>query len=183
MAQMLLKLEHVAGDSSGYTAVTEIIPLPESFAHAPSCEQGRVLDVRGEMEVVLHTSIGADRFYNHDRIEGGVGSVLGANKLDLDGGRLPPSLEGGTRLSRKPDANLFLEEDRDTRRIHGKDALVLMATLLAEEELVALSGAQHMLPIRPEVPSVDGGGHCVTVGYVPQLPKALEHIDKARLGQ
>lgn len=69
----------------------------------------------------------------------------------------------------------------DVRRIHGKDARVRMATVHADEALVSWSGAQHMFPIRSQLPGVDGGGHWTTVGYVPHIPMALEHTEKARL--
>lgn len=66
------------------------------------------------------------------------------------------------------------------RRVHGQDALVLLVTLHADEAVVSWAGVHYMFPIRAEFPSFDGGGHWVTVGYVPDISKALEPTTRAR---
>lgn len=140
MARMLHKVESVASDGHG-GAVTEAFPSAESFAGGLAREQDRVLAVRGWMEVVIDTAVGAFTFYHRGLFEVGLGTVMSAERLNLDGGRLRPSPEGWTRRSRTMDRDLFLEEDRTVRRIHGKDARVLLTTLHADEALVSWSGA------------------------------------------
>lgn len=140
MARMLHKVESVASDGH-CGAVTEAFLSPKSFAGGLARAQDRVLAVRGGMEVVIDTAVGAVTFYHRDMFEAGIGTVMSAKRLNIDRGRLRPSPERWTRHSRTMDSDLFLEEDRTVGRIYGKDARVLLTTSHADEALVSWSGA------------------------------------------
>jgi len=80
------------------------------------------------------------------------------------------------------DADLYLDESRDVRRIHGPNAKVMAVQLHADEALVSWSGAAYIFPVRANfVNVVDGGGQWETVGYIEHIPKAVGKSAAAKL--
>lgn len=136
MAKLLHKVESVASESRD-GAVTEACPAAESFARALDREREQVLAVCSRIEVSIEIAVGDVKFFHRGFLEAGLGAVRRAKRLELNGGRLRPSPEGWTRRSRSMDADLFLEENETVRRIQGKDARVMLATVHSDEALVS----------------------------------------------
>lgn len=158
--------------------VTYEFPSAESIASALSREQDQALAARGWSQLPKEAAGKEYTFYYRDLLDVGVGSLLTANRVDLEGGPQRLSEGGWVRYSMTLNADLFLEENGLVRRTHGSDARVLMATSHADEALVSWSGAHHMCPIRAEFASLHGDGHLVTIRYVPHISKALEHTQR-----
>jgi len=80
------------------------------------------------------------------------------------------------------DVDLYLDECRDVRRLHGANAKVMAMQLHADEALVSWSGAAYIFPVRADLVNVvDGGGQWETVGYIEHIPKAVGKSAAAKL--
>jgi len=80
------------------------------------------------------------------------------------------------------DSDLYCNEAKDVKRIHGKDAHVVALQLHADEALVSWSGAHHLFPVRANYVNVlDSGGLWVTIAYIEHVPMADKTSASARL--
>jgi len=80
------------------------------------------------------------------------------------------------------DSDLYCNEAKDVKRIHGENVRVMAILLHADEALVSWSGAHHIFPVRARYANVlDDGGAWVTIGYVEHVPKADKSSAAARL--
>jgi len=193
-AQTLRAIEReAAAGSSAVGPVTSVFASPHSFLTATSHEQNRVLALRRWMTVPIEIDGESHVYYYRDILQAGLDALAAAETVSFgasmpfgqddalghpDGWTVPDDFNRRGTL----DADLYEEECRHVRRIHGANATVMAVQLHADEALASWSGANYIFPVRANFVNVlDGGGRWETVGYVKHLPKAVGKSSKAKL--
>jgi len=173
--------------------VSAVFASPHSFLTATRHEQNRVLALRRWMTVPIEIDGKSYVYYYRDILQAGLDALAAAGTVSFgaemsaehnepaarpEGWNVPDDFERRGTL----DADLYVDESRDVRRIHGVDAKVMAVQLHADEALVSWSGAKYIFPVRANFVNVlDGGGRWETVGYLEHLPKAVGRSAKAKL--
>jgi len=165
--------------------VSAAFPSAHGFLTATRHEQNRVLAKRRWMEVTIEIGERSFVYYYRDVLQVALDALAGATKVSF--GRVP-SAGGGVAAAAEVgddfrddherrgtlDADLYVDESRNVRRIHGADARVLGVQLHADEALVSWSGAHYMFPVRINITNVlDNGGQWQTTGYIQHISKAV----------
>jgi len=164
-----------------------------SFLKAKRYEQHRVLAMRRWMEVKIE--IGAKSFidYYRDVLQVALDALAAAKTVSF--GRVPSPAEelaavhpfgddDGDDHERRGtlDADLYVDECRNARRVHGNDARVLALLSHADEAFVSWRGAHYMFPVRVNIANVlDNGGLWWTVGYLEHFSKSVGRSASAKL--
>jgi len=193
-AQSLCALEREATRGTGVVGpMAASFPSAQGFLTATRHEQNRVLATRRWMEVKIEIGSRSFVYYYRDVLQVALDAVAGAEAVSF--GRIPSTAAGivadhntvddcrddherrGTL-----DADLYVNETRDVRRVHGVDARVLGVQLHADEALVSWSGAHYMFPVRVNIANVlDNGGQWQTAGYLQHISKAIGRSASAKL--
>jgi len=174
-------------------SVSAAFPSAHGFLTAARHEQNRVLAARRWMMVNIETGGRTFVYYYRDIL--GVALDLMAHAERVSFGDMTTAAQDAVaddpagcdvrddhERQGTLDADLYKQDSRQARRIHGPDARVLAVQLHADEALVSWSGAHYIFPLRVNVPNVlDGGGQWQTVGYLQHISKAVEHSAAARL--
>jgi len=193
-AQTLREVEREATcGTSAVGPVSSVFASPHSFLTATRHEQNRVLALRRWMTVPIVIDGKSHVYYYRDILQAGLDALASAESVSFggamsveedlaaahpDGWTVPDAFESRGTL----DADMYVDEGRDVRRIHGADAKVMAVQLHADEALVSWSGANYIFPVRANFVNVlDGGGRWETVGYLQHLPKAVGRSAKAKL--
>jgi len=168
-------------------------PSAHGFLTATRNEQNRVLAARGWMEVSIESGGRSCVYYYSDVLKVALDALAGADKVSF--GRVPSAGDGvaANEVVRDEirddherrgtlDADLYVNESRYVRRIHGDDARVLGVQIHACEALVSWSGAHYIFPVRVKITNVlDNGGQWQTVGYIQHISKAVGRTAGAML--
>lgn len=179
LGSLLLEIEAANGADDGSFSAT--FETASAFAQGLRAEQNRVVSCLNWMQAPIVLGNTTYTFFYRDLLDVAVGAIRSADKLDLDGGSLPRAADGSPRRSSTLDADMFVEEVRAVKVLHGQRARPLFASLHADAAVVSWGGAAYVYPIRARFPSVrDGGSRWVTVGYIPHIGKAVCHTDKDR---
>ena len=173
--------------------ISSMFASPHSFLTATRHEQNRVLALRRWMTVPIEIDGTSYVYYYRDILQAGLDALAGAETVSFgagmsvdqdvaaarpEGWTVPDAFERRGTL----DADLYQDESRHVRRIHGPDAKVMAVQLHADEALVSWSGANYIFPVRANFVNVlDGGGRWETVGYLEHLPKAVGRSSSAKL--
>jgi len=176
--------EATAG-TRGPMPVSAAFASPHSFLTATRHEQNRVLAQRRWMTVDIDIGDKTYVYYYRDVLQAGLDAISGAETVSFgptvsaerdaaaaasSGFDVAPDLERRGSL----DSDMYEDESRDVRRLHGADAKVMAVQLHADEALVSWSGANYIFPVRAAfVNVVNGGGQWETVGYLEHIPKAV----------
>lgn len=181
LGSLLLKVEAgVHGDDGG--VFSDTFETGSSFVQGLRTEQNRVVSDLKWMQAPIELGGNTYMFYYRDLLDAGVMAVRSAHVLDLEGGPLPPAADGSPRRSSTLNADMFVQEVRAVKTLHGQRARPLFASLHADAAVVSWSGAAYVYPIRAQFPSVrDEGCRWMTVGYVPHIGKAVIHTDNAKM--
>jgi len=173
--------------------VSAAFPSAHGFLTATRHEKNRVLATRGWMEVSIEIGGRSFVYYYRDILKVALDALAGADKVSF--GRVPSAgdsvaanevVGGEFRDDHERrgtlDADLYVNESSDVRRIHGADARVLGIQIHADEALVSWSGAHYMFPVRVKITNVlDNGGQWQTVGYIQHISKAVGRTAGAML--
>lgn len=180
LGALLLKVE--AGDTGDDGGIfTDTFDSAAAFVRGVRTEQNRVVSCLNWMKAPIEIGDTTFTFYYRDLLDVAVRAVRSARTLDLDGGALPAAEDGSPRRSSTLNADMFVNEVRSVKALHGYRARPLFAALHADAAVVSWSGAAYVYPIRAQFPSVcDGGSRWVTVGYIPHVGKSACHTDRAR---
>jgi len=193
-AQSLCAVEREAtqGDA-GMGPVSAAFPSAHGFLTAVRHEQNRVLASRRWMHVPVEISGRTFNYYYRDVLQAVLDSLASADTVSF-GGLHSPAAEAAAvdpagwivpddHVRRRTlDADLYVDESRAVRRIHGQSARVAGVQLHADEALVSWSGAHYMFPLRMNVVNVlDNGGQWQTVGYLEHISKAVSRTAAAKL--
>jgi len=193
-AQSLCAAEQEATQGTSLVGpVSAAFPSAHGFLTATRHEQNRVLATRGWMEVTIEIGGRSFLYYYRDILKVSLDALAGAENVSF--GRVPSAGNGvaaddeaGDEFNDDHerhgtlDADLYVNESRDVRRVHGSDARVLGVQLHADEALVSWSGAHYMFPVRVRVTNVlDNGGQWQTVGYIQHISKAVGRTAGAML--
>lgn len=181
-AEAVLSLEAtmtVPGGPRGL--MTERFSSPFAFGAAVQTEHDRVLAKRKWR--VANIFIGGVSYpvYFRDILEAGLDRLRTSKDVELEGTELPPTTNGDRCRSHTLNSDLFLEEQEDVRRTHGRHAHVLAVHLHSDEAVVAWNGGQLMYPVRVRFSNVrDDGGTWETVAHLPHIPKVVGNGRNAR---
>jgi len=193
-AQSLCAVEKEATRGSTLVGpVSAAFPSAYGFLTATRHEQNRVLATRRWMEVNIEIGERSFRYFYRDILRASLDALAGAEKVSF--GRAPPAGEGASGSQEDGiefnddherrgtlDADLFVNESRYVRRMHGADARILGIQLHADEALVSWSGAHYMFPVRIKVTNVlDNDVHWQTVGYIQHISKSVRRTARAIL--
>jgi len=170
-AQTLCAVEReTAQGGTGVGRITAAFPSAHGFLTAERHEQNRVLATRLWMHVPVKISGRTFSYYYRDVMQVVLGSLAGADTVSLGvvpsaaadaAAAHPDGYETRADHVRRGtlDADLYVDERRAVRRIHGREARVAGVQLHADEALVSCSGAHKMFPLRVNVVNVlDNGG-------------------------
>jgi len=207
-ARSLRAVEEEATRGTGRRGpVTSTFGSAHSFLTATRQEMNRVLADRKWMQVPVTVGGRTFQYYYRDVLQAGVDALAAAETVsfgpndaasrasrasaqapserDVEALMQAVDLDGDDagRVRRGSlDSDLFLLDERNVRKVHGADALVLGVHLHADEALVSWSGANYMFPVRAKFVNIlDRGGHWETVGYIQHVPKPTEKTAAARL--
>ena len=193
-AQSLCAMEQEATRGTGVVGpMSAAFPSAHGFLTAARHEQNRVLATRRWMEVKIEIGASSFMYYYRDVLQVALDALAGAETVSF--GHVPSTAAGVAAASDAGDdcrddherrgtldADLYVDEIRNVRRLHGADARVLGVHLHADEALVSWSGAHYMFPVRVNVVNVlDNGGQWQTVGYVQHISKAIGRNASAKL--
>jgi len=170
-AQSLRAVEQEATRGTGVVGpMSAAFPSAHGFLTATRHEQNRVLATRRWMQVTIEIGDRSFMFYYRDVMQVALDALAGAETVSF--GQVP-STPAGVAAARDAgddfrddhesrgtlDADLYVDESREVRRLHGDDARVLGVQLHADEALVSWSGSHYMFPVRVNVVNVlDNGG-------------------------
>jgi len=170
-AQTLCAVEReTAQGGTGVGRITAAFPSAHGFLTAERHEQNRVLATRLWMHVPVKISGRTFSYYYRDVMQVVLGSLAGADTVSFGvvpsaaadaAAAHPDGYETRADHVRRGtlDADLYVDERRAVRRIHGREARVAGVQLHADEALVSCSGAHKMFPLRVNVVNVlDNGG-------------------------
>jgi len=193
-AQSLILAEREATRGTNLTgSVSAAFPSAHGFLTAARHEQNRVLAARRWMQVNIETGGRTLVYYYRDVLQVALDLLAGADRVSFgtvhsvaqDAAANDPAgrdIRDDHERRGSLDADLYEQEARDARRIHGATARVVAVQLHADEALVSWSGAHYMFPLRMSVSNVlDNGGQWQTVGYLQHISKAVERNAAARL--
>jgi len=173
--------------------ISVAFPSAHGFLTAVRHEQNRVLAMRRWMHVPVEISGRKFSYYYRDVMQVVLDALAGADTVSFgdvpsaaaDAAAADPagSIVPDDHVRRGTlDADLYIEESRAVRRIHGRDARVAGVQLYADEALVSWSGANYMFPIRVKIVNVlDNGGQWQTVGYLEHISKSVSRSAAAKL--
>jgi len=193
-AQSLCAVEREA--TEGETAVGPVsaaFPSAHGFLTAVRHEQNRVLATRRWMHVPVKISGRTYNYYYRDVLQAVLDSLASADTVSFGGLHSAAADAAADNPAewivpddhvrrRTLDADLYVDESRAVRRIHGQDACVVGVPLHADEALVSWSGAHYMFPLRMNVVNVlDNGGRWQTVGYLEHISKAVSRTAASKL--
>jgi len=168
-------------------------PSAHGLLTAARHEQNRVLATRRWMKVKIEIGASSFMYYYKDVVQVALDALAGAETVPF--GDVSSTMAGGTAARDAGDdfrddherrgtldADLYVDESRNVRRLDGADAQVLGVHLLADVALVSWSGAHYMFPARFNVFNVlDNSGQWWTVGYLQHIFKAIGWSASAKL--
>ena len=168
-------------------------PSAHGFLTAVRHEQNRALAARRWMHVPIEISGRTFNFYYRDVLQALLDSLAGADTVSFGGLHSPAAdaiadnpagwiVPDDHERRRTLDSDMYVDESRDARRIHGQSARVAEVQLRADEALVSWSGAHYMFPLRMNVVNIlDNGGQWQTVGYLEHISKAVSRTAASKL--
>jgi len=170
--------------------VSAAFPSAHGFLTATRHEENRVLARRRWMQVTIEIGGRSFVYYYRDILKVCLDALASADKVSF--GRVPSAGDGAAvggdefnddhERRGTLDADLYVNESRSARRLHGPDARVLGVLLHADEALVSWSGAHYMFPVRVNVTNaLDNGGQWQTVRYIQHIAKAVGRTAGAML--
>jgi len=173
--------------------ISSAFPSAHGFLTAVRHEQNRVLATRRWMHVPVEISGKTFNYYYRDVLQVVLDSLASADTVSFGGLHSPAAEAAATNPAgwivpddhvrrQTLDSDLYVDESRAVRRIHGQEARVAGVQLHADEALISWSGAHYMFPLRMNVVNVlDNGGQWQTVGYLEHIPKAVSRTAAAKL--
>jgi len=207
-AEVVMALER--SSTAGTTAVGAFstpFETPHGFLTATREEQARVLARLRWMQVPISIGNNVYTYRYRDILTAGLDALACAESVDFGEGR--PSGTGASASgaaaaaasdqlhrdladiddddeSRERhgtlDGDLYQQERRNVRAVHGRTALVMGVQLHADEALVSWSGAHNIFPVRARYVNVIGqGGGWTTVGYIEHVSRAVGQSSARRL--
>lgn len=84
-------------------------------------------------------------------------TLRNASDMELEGVRLKHAADGDERRSHTMNSDLFLNEQAEVRRLHGRVAHVVCIMFHMDEAVIAWNGATYVYPIGSMVVNVRGG--------------------------
>lgn len=193
-AQSLCAVEREATEGDAAVGpVSAAFPSAHGFLTAVRHEQNRVLATRRWMHVPIEIAGRTFNYYYRDVLQAVLDSLAGADTVSFVGLHSPAAGAAAANPAgwivpddhvrrRTLDADMYVDESRAARRIHGQSARVAGVQLHADEALVSWSGAHYMFPLRMNVVNVlDNGGQWQTVGYLEHISKSVSRTAAAKL--
>jgi len=204
-ADVIMDAERAAtGGTPAVGSFCAAFPTPHAFLTAGREEQARVLARLGWMEVPIAIGNNVLTYYYRDVLTAGLDALACAEAVDFgeDGpfgggtaatqasasdqldSELPEIDDDDESRSRRGtlDGDMYQQERRNVRALHGQAAVVMGVQLHADEALVSWSGAHNIFPVRARFVNVIGrGGGWTTVGYIQHVPRAVGQTTACRL--
>jgi len=208
-AEVIMDLERAAtAETAAVGTFSALFGRPHGFLTAARDEQARVLARLRWMQVPISIGNTDYTYYYRDVLTAGLDALACAEAVDfgedgpLGGGSTAANgaavaTTSGQQESEMPeiddddesrerrgtlDSDLYQQERRNVRAIHGRKALVMGVQLHADEALVSWSGAHNMFPVRSRFVNVVGrGGKWTTIGYIEHVPRAVGQTPARRL--
>jgi len=163
-------------------AVAAAFPTPYAFVTAIRDEQNRCLSKRMWEQTPITINGTTYMFYSRDLLLVAIEMLRAAVHIRLTGEALAPGPDGTRMRSGTMDADDFLREEANVRRMHGIRAFVLGVQLYLDEALLSWSGAHYIFPVRMRVVNIlDDGGRWVTVGYMSHVPMPVGQTEADKL--
>lgn len=181
LGAVLLALEPDVRPGGDVNSLNDRMQTPHSLVTAVRREEDRVLAARNWMCAPMEIGEKVYSFFYRDMLLSVIDALKEARNVQLEGAPLEPDEHGEPRRSHTLNSDLYLEEQTDVRRIHGRGARTVGVMLHMDEAVVAWNGNTYVYPIRVLVVNIRGGeGAWMTIGYVPHIPKVVGNGKNAR---
>lgn len=182
LARVLLGIEAAMTVPGGPVGqMSSRLDTPSSLVAALRAEQSRVLAERKWQQVPIEV-LGKEFFmFFRDPLHACIDAMQTAESVVLEGAALEPTPDDERRRSGTLDADMYLEEQAEVRRLYGRDAFVMGWHVHSDEAVISWSGTQQMYAVRVLFVNIlDGGGTWETVAYLPHIPKVVGNGRNAR---
>jgi len=207
-AEVIMDLERATtADTTAAGAFCSLFDTAHSFLTAAREEQARVLARLRWMQVPIAIGNAVYTYHYRDIMTAGLDALADADAVDFgddvasDGATaansaveaatsglqedaLPEIVDDDESRERRGtlDGDMYQQERRNVRAVHGRSALVMGVQLHADEALMSWSGAHNIFPVRARFVNVVGrGGGWTTVGYIQHVPRAVGQSPARRL--
>ena len=208
-AEVIMDLERATtANDTAAGAFSSLSDTAHSFLTAAREEQARVLARLRWMQVPIAIGNAVYMYHYRDVMTAGLDALADADAVDFGDGvdsngataansaaaaaasghqedALPEIDDDDESRARRGtlDGDMYQQERRNVRAVHGRSALVMGVQLHADEALVSWSGAHNIFPVRARfVNVVSRGGGWTTVGYIQHVPRAVGQSTARRLG-